>query len=39
MSALVSGIKEGVNDVENAAFLPVAAFVVTLSYILGFSKW
>ena len=39
MSALVSGIKEGVNDVENAAFLPVAAFVVTLSYMLGFSKW
>ena len=39
MSALVSGIKEGVNDVEDAAFLPVAAFVVTLSYMLGFSKW
>ena len=29
MSALVSGIKEGVNDVANASFLPVAAFVVT----------
>ena len=39
MSALVAGIKEGVNDVQAAAFFPVAAFTVTLGYALGFSTW
>ena len=39
MSALIAGIKEGVLNVQNAAFFPVAAFVMTLAYILGFSTW
>ena len=39
MSALVAGIKEGVLNVQEAAFFPVAAFAVTLGYMLGFSTW
>ena len=39
MSALVMGLKEGVRDVQDAAFFPVAAFAVTLGYLLGFSAW
>ena len=39
LSALVSGLKEGVRNTQNAEFFPVAAFAVTLSYMLGFSKW
>ncbi len=39
ISALAAGIKEGVLDVEDAAFFPVAAFAVTLAYVLGFSTW
>jgi len=35
MNALVSGIKTGVLEVTDAAFWPVAAFAVTLSYLLG----
>jgi hypothetical protein len=38
-SALVAGIKEGVLNVQEAAFLPVAAYAVTLGYTLGFSNW
>ena len=39
MSALVTGLKEGVRDVQDATFFPVAAFAVTLGYMLGFSTW
>ena len=39
MSALVAGIKEGVLNVQDAAFFPVAAFAVTFAYVLGFSTW
>jgi hypothetical protein len=39
ISALAAGIKEGVLDVKDAAFFPVAAFAVTLAYVLGFSTW
>ena len=39
MSALAAGIKEGVLNVQDAAFFPVAAFAVTLAYVLGFSTW
>ncbi len=39
MSALIAGIKEGVDDVQDAAFFPVAAFAVTLGYVFGFSTW
>ncbi len=39
MGALVIGLKEGVHNTKNAEFFPVAAFAVTLAYILGFSKW
>jgi len=39
MSALVAGLKEGVSDVGDALFFPVAAFAVILSYVLGFSIW
>ena len=35
MSALVLGIKTGVRDVSDAAFLPVAAWAAGLSYVLG----
>ena len=34
-SALIAGIRAGVLDVNDAAFWPVAAFAVTLSYLLG----
>lgn len=37
VSAFVSGIKEGVRSVQDAAFFPVAAFTLTLSYVVGFS--
>jgi hypothetical protein len=39
ISALIAGIKEGVLNVQDAAFLPVAAFAVTLAFALGFSPW
>ena len=39
INALVAGIKEGVLNVQDAAFFPVAAFAVTLAYALGFSSW
>jgi transglutaminase-like putative cysteine protease len=39
ISALISGIKVSVRNVEDAAFFPVAAFAVILSYVLGFSTW
>jgi transglutaminase-like putative cysteine protease len=34
-SALVAGIKAGVKDVENAAFLPVALFATAIGYLTG----
>src|SRR5258706_5843264 len=34
-SALIAGIRAGVLDVNDAAFWPVAAFAVTLRYLLG----
>jgi transglutaminase-like putative cysteine protease len=37
ISAFVSGIKEGVRAVQDAAFFPVAAFALILSYVFGFS--
>lgn len=39
VNALVSGVKESVLNVQDAAFFPVAAFAVILSYIFGFSTW
>ena len=39
MSALAAGVKEGVSDVQDAAFFPVVIFAVTFGYILGFSTW
>jgi transglutaminase-like putative cysteine protease len=38
ISAFVSGIKEGVRSVQDAAFFPVAAFALILSYVFGFSS-
>ncbi len=38
VSAFVSGIKEGVRSVQDAAFFPVAAFALILSYVFGFSS-
>ena len=37
VSAFVSGIKEGVRSVQDAAFFPVAAFTLMLSFVFGFS--
>ena len=37
VSAFISGIKEGVRSVQDAAFFPVAAFALMLSYVFGFS--
>lgn len=39
MGALVAGLKEGILNVQDAAFFPVAAFAVTLAYLLGFGSW
>lgn len=39
VSALGSGLKLSIRDAQDAAFFPVAAFAVTLSYALGFSSW
>ncbi|MBK7317498.1 transglutaminase domain-containing protein [Candidatus Villigracilis affinis] len=36
MGALGMGLKDGILDVQDAAFFPVAAFAVTLAYLLGF---
>ncbi len=38
-SAFVSGIKTGVVDVNDAAFLPVAVFAVLAGYLLGAGNW
>lgn len=38
-SALVAGIKIAVQDVADAAFLPVALFAVVMAYILGLGSW
>jgi transglutaminase-like putative cysteine protease len=38
-SALVSGIKTAVEDVTDAAFLPVAVFAVVIAYMLGMGNW
>ncbi len=38
-SALIAGIKVSVVGVEDAAFFPVAAIAVILSFLLGFSGW
>jgi transglutaminase-like putative cysteine protease len=38
-SAFVAGIKSGVADVNDAAFLPVAIFAVFAGYLLGAGPW
>jgi Transglutaminase-like superfamily len=38
VSALISGIKVSVLEVQDASFFPLAAITVTLSYLLGFGS-
>jgi transglutaminase-like putative cysteine protease len=38
-AALVAGIKTSVDDVGDAAFLPVAFFATIVAYIMGFGYW
>ncbi len=38
-AALVAGIKTSVNDVGDAAFLPVAYFAIIVAYLFGFGSW
>src|SRR5258706_10538102 len=39
LNILISVMKAGIRNMEEAAFFPVAGFVVTLSYLLGLGKW